>query len=41
MVTAGSPRTTGALLYGASAKMLAGVFALVFGALAVCIAWGI
>lgn len=41
MVTAGSPRTTGALLYGASAKVLAGVFALVFGALAVCIAWGI
>lgn len=41
MVTAGSPRTTGALLYGASVKVLAGAFALVLGVLAACIAWGI
>lgn len=41
MVTAGSPRTTGALLYGASVKVLAGAFALVLGTLAACIAWGI
>lgn len=41
MVTAGSPRTTGALLYGASVKVFAGAFALVLGVLAACIAWGI
>ncbi|MEI3377179.1 MAG: hypothetical protein V8R08_05015 [Coriobacteriales bacterium] len=41
MVTAGSPRTTGALLYGAPVKLLAVMGALVFGALAACIAMGL
>ena len=41
MVTAGSPRTTGALLYGMPVKLLAGVFALVFGAITTCLALGL
>lgn len=41
MVAAGSPRTTGVPLYGASVKALAGVGTLAFGALAACIAMGL
>ena len=41
MVTAGSPRTTGALLYGVPVKLLAGGFLLVFAALTAGIALGL
>lgn len=41
MVTAGSPRETGACLCGAPVKILAGAFALGFAALALCYALGI
>lgn len=41
MVTAGSPRTTGTLLYGAPVKLFTGAFTLAFGTLMTCLALGI
>ena len=41
MVTAGSPRETGACLCGTPVKILAGAFALGLAALALCYALGI